>query len=107
MTVTAGSGARPRFADPDRFLKILDDPMYALVVDLQDLVSVETTMFWSRRGLRVMHLPITTTAISSPMGLGSDSRPVEVRLFEERTYLADSMQFMLEYGCRLAEAGCY
>jgi asparaginyl-tRNA synthetase len=98
---------RSPLADPLRFLKILDDPLYRLIVDLQDLVSVETTLFWSRRGLRTMHLPITTTSISSPMGLGSDSEPVQIELFGERTYLADSMQFMLEYGCRLTEAGCY
>jgi asparaginyl-tRNA synthetase len=41
------------------------------------------------------------------MGLGSDSSPVLVDLAGVPTYLADSMQFMLEYGCRLSEEGCY
>ena len=41
------------------------------------------------------------------MGLGSDSKPVQVNLFGIDTYLADSMQFMLEYGCRLHDRGCY
>jgi asparaginyl-tRNA synthetase len=41
------------------------------------------------------------------MGLGSDSQPVKINLFGIETYLADSMQFMLEYGCRLHAAGCY
>src|SRR5262249_40632373 len=59
------------------------------------------------RGLRALHLPITTHSISSPMGLGSDSSPVEVNLFGVPTYLADSMQFLLEYGCRLSPEGCY
>ncbi len=107
MSATESTSQERRFADPRRFLTILDDPLYGLIVDLQDLVNVETTRLWSERGLRSLHLPITTTSISSPMGLGSDSEPVEISLFGERTYLADSMQFMLEYGCRLTGAGAY
>jgi asparaginyl-tRNA synthetase len=41
------------------------------------------------------------------MGLGSDSLPVRVNLFGVDTYLADSMQFALEYGCRIAEEGAF
>jgi len=41
------------------------------------------------------------------MGRGSDSLPVEVDLFGVTTWLADSMQFMLEYGCRLNANGSY
>jgi asparaginyl-tRNA synthetase len=90
-----------------RYLAILDQPLYACLVDLQDLVSYETAQFWRAREVRALHLPITTGSISSPMGLGSDSLPVQVDLFGVPTYLADSMQFMLEYGCRLAGNGCY
>jgi asparaginyl-tRNA synthetase len=90
-----------------RYLAILDQPLYACLVDLQDLVSYETAQFWRARKLHALHLPVTTGSISSPMGLGSDSLPVQVDLFGVPTYLADSMQFMLEYGCRLAANGCY
>lgn len=41
--------------------------------------------------------PLTTDCISSPMGLGSDSSPVNIDLLGQTTYLADSMQFTLEY----------
>jgi asparaginyl-tRNA synthetase len=41
------------------------------------------------------------------MGAGSDSKPVHVNLLGAPTYLADSMQFMLEFGCRLAGADTY
>ncbi len=54
-----------------------------------------------------MHLPITTGSISSPMGLGSDSIPVKIQLGGRDTYLADSMQFALEYGCRFFENGVW
>ena len=53
--------------------------------------------------------PVTTDCISSPMGLGSDSLPVSVDLFGVSTYLADSMQFTLEYLLRFNDhaAGMY
>ena len=54
-----------------------------------------------------MHLPVTTGSISSPMGRGSDSLTVRINLEGIDTYLADSMQFLLEYGCRLNLKGVY
>uniref|UniRef100_A0A3P9M1Q0 Isoaspartyl peptidase/L-asparaginase n=1 Tax=Oryzias latipes TaxID=8090 RepID=A0A3P9M1Q0_ORYLA len=53
--------------------------------------------------------PLTTDTISSPMGLGSDSEPVSVSLLGQDVYLADSMQFVLEYFLRFQEdlAGTY
>ncbi|KAM8844366.1 uncharacterized protein AB9W97_022462 [Spinachia spinachia] len=47
--------------------------------------------------------PLTTDTISSPMGLGSDSEPVSVNLLGQNIYLADSMQFVLEYFLRFQE----
>jgi asparaginyl-tRNA synthetase len=91
----------------DRFLKIIDDPRMRLIVRLHDVVTRATTRFWTEHGARNLHLPITTNTISSPMGLGSDSLPVSVDMFGVQTYLADSMQFMLEYGCRFAEKGAW
>ncbi|MGW0808524.1 amino acid--tRNA ligase-related protein [Nonomuraea sp. NPDC002799] len=91
----------------DRFLRVVDDPWYTLLVEIQDLVTRSTVDFFGGAGLRNLHVPITTHSISSPMGPGSDSLPVEVDLFDVRTHLADSMRFTLEYGCRLNPAGAY
>ena len=41
------------------------------------------------------------------MGRGSDSAPVEIEMGGIRTNLADSMQFGLEYLCRLSPTGAY
>lgn len=95
------------FFDKNRFLKLLKDPWYALLIDLEDLISIESYHFWHSKDMKTIHLPITTGSISSPMGLGSDSKPVKIRLEGKETYLADSMQFMLEYGCRLSQNGAY
>lgn len=102
---TIDDGARA--VRPDRYLRILDEPWFRGLVDIQDLITFETAVFWRERGVKCLHLPITTNSISSPMGLGSDSEPVRVELFGVSTYLADSMQFMLEYGCRLSDSGAY
>ncbi|MCI3899800.1 amino acid--tRNA ligase-related protein [Streptomyces spectabilis] len=91
----------------DRFIKIMDDPFYRTLIDLQDLLTVRTASFWHQRQVKALHLPITTGSVSSPMGLGSDSSPVAVDLFGQHTYLADSMQFMLEYGCRFNPRGAW
>lgn len=93
--------------DKDRFLHLLDNPWYKLLAELQSFVSVETYRYWDSQSLKTMHLPVTTNAVSSPMGLGSDSLPVKIDLFGIETYLADSMQFMLEYGCRFFDEGSY
>jgi asparaginyl-tRNA synthetase len=89
------------------YISALSDPWYAAICEIQNAISVATFRFFCERGLRTLHLPITTASISSPMGLGSDSKPVSVDLLGTRTYLADSMQFMLEYGCRLHDRGCW
>jgi asparaginyl-tRNA synthetase len=85
----------------------LTDPWYRMLLELTDVAQRATAQFWYERGVRAAYLPVTTGSISSPMGLGSNSTPVKVNLQGVPTYLADSMQFLLEYGCRMNEAGCW
>lgn len=94
-------------SEKDFYLNVLVNPWYKLLVKLENLVSMETVKFYEEKGIITMHLPVTTGSISSPMGRGSDSLPVKVNLEGIDTYLADSMQFLLEYGCRLNEKGVY
>ena len=91
----------------NHYLKALESPWYRMLVLLENFVSEETMRFYHEKGIITLHLPVTTGSISSPMGRGSDSKPVKVQLEGVDTYLADSMQFMLEYGCRLHSRGCY
>lgn len=100
-------GPIPSRHDPDRYLAILRSGFYRTLTRLHDIVVGATIDFWRARDVRCMLLPVTTSAVSSPMGLGSDSTPMRVDMAGVETYLADSMQFMLEYGCRLSPAGCY
>lgn len=100
-------GPLPSRDDPDRYLAILGSSFYRTLTRLHDLVMSATVDFWRARDVRCLLLPVTTGAVSSPMGVGSDSTPMRVNMAGVETYLADSMQFMLEYGCRLSPAGCY
>ena len=75
--------------------------------EIFEQMIVAASRFYEEKGIITMHLPVTTGSISSPMGRGSDSLPVKVNLEGIDTYLADSMQFLLEYGCRLNEKGVY
>ena len=89
------------------FLTTMENPWYKFLVKLQNFITVETMKFYEKKGIITMHLPVTTGSISSPMGRGSDSLPVRINLEGINTYLADSMQFLLEYGCRLNSNGVY
>ena len=89
------------------YLKVLKSNWYKQLILLENLVTEETMKFYEKKGIITIHFPITTGSISSPMGKGSDSKPIKIKLEGIDTYLADSMQFLLEYGCRLTKKGCY
>jgi len=79
----------------------MQDPWYQGLLRLQSFVYHETVGFFQRQHFHYLLAPVTTDTISSPMGRGSDSLPVAVQLFGSSVYLADSMQFVLEYATRL------
>ncbi len=89
------------------YLENISDEEKKKILSLQELILVKSVEFYSRYNIHWLSAPITTGTISSPMGLGSDSRPVKILLDGYDTYLADSMQFLLEYGCRFFEDGCW
>lgn len=88
-------------------MKVLDSAWYRLIFELQDIFVKASMEFYTAQGLNYMPLPVTTHAISSPMGLGSDSEPVQVIMKNRPVFLADSMQFLLEYASRMADKGAF
>jgi asparaginyl-tRNA synthetase len=93
--------------EEEHYINAIKNPWYKALFEIQDAISISTVTFFQQRQFKAVHFPITTSSISSPMGLGSDSKPVQIELFGIETYLADSMQFLLEYGCRFVKNGCY
>ena len=77
---------------------------YRGLFQVQNTLFHETVNYFSgKMGYKYALTPVTTDCISSPMGLGSDSDPVQIRLFDRDVYLADSMQFTLEYFLRMED----
>ena len=93
---------------PDtHYIKALNNEWYSLLAKLENTISYSTMKFYEKKDIITIHLPVTTGSISSPMGRGSDSTPVRVNIQGVDTYLADSMQFLLEYGCRINKNGVF
>lgn len=101
------TGPSTNWEESDYYLKAPRDRWYRAIAEIQSSISYATHDFFRQHGLRTLHLPLTTSSVSSPMGLGSDSTPVEVELFGISTFLSDSEQFLLEYGCRIFDRGCF
>ena len=93
---------------PDEHIQILlNSRWYNILANLYKSIFEATHDFYKKESISPMMLPITTGAISSPMGKGSDSVPVQVTIKGQKVYLADSMQFSLEIGTRLSDKGAY
>lgn len=89
------------------FSSALSHPWYAMITRLNGLISYATHDYFRQKRFMPALMPITSEAVTSPMGLGSDSLPVSVELFDKTTYLADSMQFHLEYMLRQHPDGVF
>lgn len=83
--------------------KIFDSDWYRTMFKLQDAFVHASFLFYYGKGLKYIPLPVTSNSSSSPMGLGSDSIPVSITLKDREFYLADSMQFLLEFALRLCD----
>lgn len=85
-------------------LDVLRRPWYSNLIAVQDSLFHASVTFFNRNvSYKYAFVPATTDAISSPMGLGSDSLPVSITFLGKETRLADSMQFALEYFLRIQD----
>lgn len=96
-----------KWAEKSHFDAAISHPWYRLLFDLSSTITFATYQFFQEKGYSAALAPVTCNAITSPMGLGSDSLPVKINLFGEPTYLADSMQFHLEYLLRHGKKGVF
>lgn len=89
------------------YRQVLTSDWYKVISRLQCKFVSYTYEFYKQKGYEFQMLPITTSGVSSPIGAGSDSIPVKISIDNIDTYLADSMQFFLEFSCRLNHNGNY
>ncbi|MCB0747888.1 MAG: asparaginase [Ignavibacteriae bacterium] len=94
------------FVDFDR---VLNSDWYKIISILLSEIQQTTNEFYRENyeGFVNIPVPITCSSISSPFGLGSDSEPVQIKLFNKKVFLSDSMQFHLEYLIRQGFNGVY
>ncbi|HEX6343762.1 asparagine synthetase A [Umezawaea sp.] len=85
----------------------LSSAWFRLITRVNAELVHATGDFYRARDVAPVLMPITVNSVSSPMGLGSDSLPVRIDLFGDPTYLADSMQFQLEFMLRMGLRGAY
>ncbi|HDK5681504.1 TPA: asparaginase, partial [Staphylococcus pseudintermedius] len=94
--------------EPATFYKTaLGNDWYKDLALIQSEIVNLTFDFFKSKELKTVCLPATTGSVTSPMGLGSDSLPVKINLEGTETYLADSMQFHLEYMLRFLNNGVH
>ena len=67
--------------NPNKYIELIKDPWYKTIVEIQNIINLYTPQFYQGKSIKTLYLPVTTSSISSPMGLGSDSKPVQVDLF--------------------------
>ncbi|XP_013384130.1 uncharacterized protein LOC106154348 [Lingula anatina] len=104
--LTTDSIAAPKsWEDPETHsIAAIRSTWYQNVFQVQNTLFHATVDYFNQRCKYNYALtPLTTDCISSPMGLGSDSEPVEIDLFGQKIFLADSMQFTLEYFLRFQD----
>tara|TARA_R110001592_G_scaffold30359_2_gene108869 strand:- start:138 stop:1142 length:1005 start_codon:yes stop_codon:yes gene_type:complete len=96
-----------RKSSRNHIARLLQDDWYGDLATILTTILEGTHEFFSSEGIRPLLFPITTGSVSSPMGYGSDSLPVQVNIKNNDVYLSDSMQFSLEIGARMFPNGAY
>jgi len=86
---------------------ILTNPWYQNLSSLTSEIIIATHDFYKIKGIKPFIFPVTTGSVSSPMGKGSDSIPIAIKIKGNTIFLADSMQFSLELATRLNNKGAY
>ncbi len=94
-------------AADSRIHTLLTTEWYRTLSQTYSVILDATHAFFRGEGISPSIFPITTGSVSSPIGRGSDSIPVKIDIRGNEVYLADSMQFPLEIGARLADRGAY
>ena len=83
----------------NHFLYALNSEWYKLLAQLENTISYETMKFYEKKKIITIHLPVTTSSISSPMGRGSDSTPVKVNHQQKRQdlYIIYNVYYKRQY----------
>jgi len=87
----------PKYSPAKHYLHLTNKAYYKALLILRHYIKLSTDDYFSNVvGAKNIDLFMLTPSISSPMGPGSDSEPIEIRLGKHNTNLVDSSQFGFE-----------
>ncbi|TAL49165.1 hypothetical protein EPN83_01330 [Patescibacteria group bacterium] len=75
---------------------LVDSPYYKNLIKLRNLIALACDDYFQDRKALKVDLYMLTKGASSPMGRGSDSKPISLELGKQRLFLVDSAQFGME-----------
>lgn len=87
----------PVYNPETHYLDLTKSKYYKALVVFRHLIKVASDYYFGvKQGVQNMDLFMFTSSISSPMGPGSNSKPITIRLGKHKTFLVDSSQFGFE-----------
>lgn len=93
----SGNFACPEYHPSTHVLDLTRSPFYAALLTIRHHLRVASDRYFGTQlGMTNVDLFMLTPSVSSPMGPGSDSEAVQVRIGDLDTYLVDSSQFGFE-----------
>lgn len=75
---------------------LLTDDYYSQLIQLRNTIALACDQYFQHLLAPKVDLFLISQGVSSPMGKGSDSSPVEFQFGQEKVYLSDSAQFGME-----------
>jgi aspartyl/asparaginyl-tRNA synthetase len=77
-------------------VNLVNDEFYKNLILLRNIIEKNCDSYFQALGAPKIDLYMISRAVSSPMGKGSDSLPIEIKFGNENAYLVDSAQFGME-----------
>lgn len=86
-----------KYFDPIRHIdNLVDSSYYKDLIVLRNSIEIACDNYFQSLGAPKIDLFMIAKGVSSPMGKGSDSEPVHLKLGEQNVFLVDSAQFGME-----------
>lgn len=86
----------PHFSATHHINNVISKPYFRNLILLRDLIEKSCDIYFASLGAPRVNLYLISKSVSSPIGLGSDSVPIDFNLGSKKYYLSDSSQFGME-----------
>jgi len=87
---------KSKFNSKKHIDNLISDNYYRNLILLRNTIGMEYDNYFHKLGAPKVDLYLISNSVSSPMALGSDSKPVEFQFDSKNYFLTDSSQFGME-----------